>query len=118
MPDNPPGMTRLAHLEDNLGAARGRLPDAAIRARMEKYWDQNFESLASRLTTCARRPWVRQCDSWTEGNGTPRALVRTRSTRWFAVMNSVELPSPPQATLAVGTPVRMRPSRVASGAYT
>ncbi|HET7809523.1 MAG TPA: aldo/keto reductase [Steroidobacteraceae bacterium] len=39
-----PGMTRLAHLEDNLGAARGRLPDAAMRARMEKYWDQNFES--------------------------------------------------------------------------
>jgi len=39
-----PGMTRIAHLEDNLGAARGRLPDAMMRARMEKYWDQNFDS--------------------------------------------------------------------------
>ncbi len=39
-----PGMTRLAHLEDNLGAARGRMPDATLRARMEKYWDQNFDS--------------------------------------------------------------------------
>ena len=37
-----PGMTRLSHLEDNLGAARGRMPDAAMRARMERYWDQNF----------------------------------------------------------------------------
>ncbi|HET9865096.1 MAG TPA: aldo/keto reductase [Steroidobacteraceae bacterium] len=37
-----PGMTKLAHLEDNLGAARGRMPDAAMRARMEKYWDQEF----------------------------------------------------------------------------
>ena len=39
-----PGMTRLAHLEDNLGAARGRMPDASMRARMEKYWDQHFDS--------------------------------------------------------------------------
>ena len=34
-----PGMTRLANLEDNLGAARGRLPDAAQRRRMEDFWD-------------------------------------------------------------------------------
>jgi aryl-alcohol dehydrogenase-like predicted oxidoreductase len=39
-----PGMTKVAHLEDNLGALRGRMPDAAMRARMEKYWDQNFDS--------------------------------------------------------------------------
>lgn len=39
-----PGMTKVAHLEDNLAAARGRMPDAAMRTRMEKYWDQNFES--------------------------------------------------------------------------
>lgn len=38
-----PGMTKLAHLEDNLNAARGRMPDAAMRARMEKYWDQRFD---------------------------------------------------------------------------
>jgi hypothetical protein len=36
-------MTKLSHLEDNLGAARGRMPDAAMRARMERYWDQNFD---------------------------------------------------------------------------
>jgi aryl-alcohol dehydrogenase-like predicted oxidoreductase len=39
-----PGMTKLTHLEENLAAARGRLPDAAMRARMEKYWDQKFGS--------------------------------------------------------------------------
>jgi aryl-alcohol dehydrogenase-like predicted oxidoreductase len=39
-----PGMTKLTHLEDNLGAARGRMPDAGMRARMEKYWDQNFDA--------------------------------------------------------------------------
>jgi aryl-alcohol dehydrogenase-like predicted oxidoreductase len=38
-----PGMTKLEHLEDNLDAARGRMPDAALRARMEKYWDQRFD---------------------------------------------------------------------------
>ena len=39
-----PGMTRIEHLNDNLDAIRGRMPDAAMRARMEKFWDQNFES--------------------------------------------------------------------------
>jgi aryl-alcohol dehydrogenase-like predicted oxidoreductase len=39
-----PGMTKIGHLEDNLGALRGRMPDAAMRARMEKYWDQNFDA--------------------------------------------------------------------------
>jgi len=34
-----PGSTQLAHLEDNQGAARGRLPDADMRRRMEEYWD-------------------------------------------------------------------------------
>jgi aryl-alcohol dehydrogenase-like predicted oxidoreductase len=38
-----PGMTKLAHLEDNLGAARGRMPDAAMRRRMEKYWDSQVD---------------------------------------------------------------------------
>jgi aryl-alcohol dehydrogenase-like predicted oxidoreductase len=39
-----PGMTKLAHLEENLDALRGRMPDAAMRARMEKYWDQTFDA--------------------------------------------------------------------------
>ena len=34
-----PGSTKVAHLEDNQGAARGRVADAAMRARMEQYWD-------------------------------------------------------------------------------
>jgi aryl-alcohol dehydrogenase-like predicted oxidoreductase len=34
-----PGTTKIAHLEDNLGAARGRLPDAEMRKRIEKYFD-------------------------------------------------------------------------------
>jgi aryl-alcohol dehydrogenase-like predicted oxidoreductase len=34
-----PGSTKLAHLEDNQAAARGRLPDAATRAKMETFWD-------------------------------------------------------------------------------
>lgn len=36
-----PGMTRVANLEDNVAAARGALPDAAMRARMERWWDDN-----------------------------------------------------------------------------
>jgi aryl-alcohol dehydrogenase-like predicted oxidoreductase len=35
------GTTQLKHLDDNLRGARGRLPDEAMRARMEKYWDSN-----------------------------------------------------------------------------
>lgn len=35
-----PGTTKPHHLEDNLGAARGRLPDAHMRQEMERYWDE------------------------------------------------------------------------------
>jgi aryl-alcohol dehydrogenase-like predicted oxidoreductase len=34
-----PGSTRVEHLEDNQRAARGRLPDAAMRTRLEQLWD-------------------------------------------------------------------------------
>lgn len=34
-----PGSTRVSHLEDNQAAGRGQLPDAAMRRRMEQYWD-------------------------------------------------------------------------------
>jgi aryl-alcohol dehydrogenase-like predicted oxidoreductase len=34
-----PGTTKVEHLEDNLGAARGRLPDAEMRRRIEKLFD-------------------------------------------------------------------------------
>ncbi len=34
-----PGTTQVSHLEDNLRGARGRLPDAALRLRMEQMWD-------------------------------------------------------------------------------
>jgi len=34
-----PGSTKVSHLEDNQGAGRGRVPDAAMRLRMEQYWD-------------------------------------------------------------------------------
>jgi aryl-alcohol dehydrogenase-like predicted oxidoreductase len=33
------GSTKLEHLEDNQAAARGMLPDAAGRRRIEQYWD-------------------------------------------------------------------------------
>jgi aryl-alcohol dehydrogenase-like predicted oxidoreductase len=33
------GSTKLEHLEDNQAAARGVLPDAAGRRRIEQYWD-------------------------------------------------------------------------------
>lgn len=33
-----PGTTTLAHLTDNLGGGRGRLPDATLRKRMERLW--------------------------------------------------------------------------------
>lgn len=34
-----PGSTKLNHLEDNQAAGRGRLPDAAVREKMEEFWD-------------------------------------------------------------------------------
>jgi diketogulonate reductase-like aldo/keto reductase len=34
-----PGSTRVSHLIDNQAAGRGRLPDDALRRRMEAYWD-------------------------------------------------------------------------------
>jgi aryl-alcohol dehydrogenase-like predicted oxidoreductase len=34
-----PGTTKVRHLEDNLGAARGPLPDLRMRRRMEESWD-------------------------------------------------------------------------------
>ena len=34
-----PGMARPQYVEDNLGAARGRLPDPAMRRRMERFID-------------------------------------------------------------------------------
>jgi aryl-alcohol dehydrogenase-like predicted oxidoreductase len=34
-----PGSTKVTHLEDNQSAARGRLPDSAMRRKMEEFWD-------------------------------------------------------------------------------
>ena len=34
-----PGTSKVRHLEDNMGAARGRLPDQAMRRRMEQFID-------------------------------------------------------------------------------
>lgn len=34
-----PGTTKVSHLEDNQKAGRGRVPDAAMRERMEKHWE-------------------------------------------------------------------------------
>lgn len=34
-----PGSTQAAHVQDNLGAARGRLPDAALRQTIARYFD-------------------------------------------------------------------------------
>lgn len=35
-----PGSTQVSHLEDNQAAGRGRLPDDAMRRKMEEYWDR------------------------------------------------------------------------------
>ncbi len=35
-----PGSTQVEHLVDNQAAARGPLPDAATRRKMEQYWDR------------------------------------------------------------------------------
>jgi aryl-alcohol dehydrogenase-like predicted oxidoreductase len=35
-----PGSTKVEHLEENQRAGRGRLPDAAMRKRMEEAWDE------------------------------------------------------------------------------
>ncbi len=36
-----PGMTKLANLEDNVKGGVGALPDAAMRRRMEEFWDRD-----------------------------------------------------------------------------
>jgi len=36
------GMTKVSHLEDNLGALRGPTPDASYRKRMEALWDNEI----------------------------------------------------------------------------
>jgi aryl-alcohol dehydrogenase-like predicted oxidoreductase len=33
-----PGMTRITHLEDNAAGGKGRMPDAAMRKRMQEFW--------------------------------------------------------------------------------
>src|SRR5690606_2149626 len=35
-----PGTTKRSHLEDNQAAARGVLPAASMRKRMEAFWDE------------------------------------------------------------------------------
>jgi aryl-alcohol dehydrogenase-like predicted oxidoreductase len=35
-----PGTTKLSHLQDNQGAGRGKLPDAAGRKRIEQLWEK------------------------------------------------------------------------------
>jgi aryl-alcohol dehydrogenase-like predicted oxidoreductase len=39
-----PGSTQAAHVEDNLAAARGRLPDGALRQVIERYFDAIADS--------------------------------------------------------------------------
>jgi aryl-alcohol dehydrogenase-like predicted oxidoreductase len=34
-----PGSTKVEHLEQNQLAGRGRLPDEAMRRKMEEFWD-------------------------------------------------------------------------------
>jgi aryl-alcohol dehydrogenase-like predicted oxidoreductase len=34
-----PGSNDIAHVEDNLAAGRGRMPDAAMRKKMEGFWE-------------------------------------------------------------------------------
>lgn len=43
-----PGTTKPHHAEDNVGAAMGRLPDAAMRAEMERFMDPLVEALPPR----------------------------------------------------------------------
>ena len=35
-----PGSSKLQHIEDNQAAGHGRVPDAAMRRRMEQFWDR------------------------------------------------------------------------------
>ena len=35
-----PGTDDVEHAEDNTRAGHGRLPDAAMRAEIERFWDQ------------------------------------------------------------------------------
>jgi aryl-alcohol dehydrogenase-like predicted oxidoreductase len=37
-----PGMTKISHLEDNATGGKGRMPDPAMRRRMEDFWTTTF----------------------------------------------------------------------------
>ncbi|MCC6171725.1 MAG: aldo/keto reductase [Gammaproteobacteria bacterium] len=50
-----PGMTRLANLEDNANAGFGALPDAAMRRRMEEFWDRELAPPEPATTPAAPR---------------------------------------------------------------
>jgi aryl-alcohol dehydrogenase-like predicted oxidoreductase len=39
-----PGTTKVEHLEDNLRAGVGTLPDASQRKRIEAFWDSKATS--------------------------------------------------------------------------
>ncbi len=41
-----PGTTKRENLEDNLGAGRGALPDAAMRQRIETFWENEIADAA------------------------------------------------------------------------
>lgn len=45
-----PGMTKLGNLEDNARAGVGALPDAAMRQRIEKFWDEEIAQPAATTT--------------------------------------------------------------------
>jgi aryl-alcohol dehydrogenase-like predicted oxidoreductase len=49
------GSTKLEHLEDNQAAARGSLPDAAGRRRIEQYWDSHAQAYGQ-VQVHGRRP--------------------------------------------------------------
>jgi aryl-alcohol dehydrogenase-like predicted oxidoreductase len=36
-----PGSTKVKHIEENQRAGQGALPDAAMRKRMEDFWDKS-----------------------------------------------------------------------------
>lgn len=48
-----PGMTKLANLEDNARAGVGALPDAAMRQRIEQFWDGEIAPAVAAPPTAA-----------------------------------------------------------------
>ena len=70
-----PGMAKAEYVVDNLGAARGRLPDAAMRKRMEQFIDERLTRVQSSRFNVRRLLKLTSSNAF-RNDGPPRQLKK------------------------------------------